>query len=444
MQLILLGTGTSTGVPEVGCGCATCQSADPRDKRLRSSALLVTADGTRILIDCGPDFRQQARHIGLDRIDVVLLTHEHYDHVYGLDDLRTIAWEREIPIYAQGRVLQAVRERMHYVFSPNPYPGTPRLSLVELSPEQELLLGGISIRPIVVEHGRLPIYGYRFTEEGAEGRSLVYITDMKGIAPSEWAKVKDCDLLLINALRLKKEHPSHQSILDAVARVKTLSSRPKLSVLTHLSHHAPPHRDMAGYLPEDMVAGYDYMSLELKAGRVHCEPLSPQPEPYEYHDLDRLYTSTEREALSLRDLITKTPTTAGSQLKVITSREHKMLELYLEFSRQDYPQSREVLYQAFATALARLARLYHIDQETFDLCHQKGYPNVIGDKVYLYVVCAVNHHPKSLSVLGNGGKEIDMFVLKAQLSACMHREFKALLPSPLRPEASLPTKHKSH
>lgn len=114
MKVIILGTGTSTGIPEVGCGCPVCQSDDQRDRRLRTSALVITDQGKRILIDCGPDFHEQATRLMLDRVDAVLLTHEHYDHTFGLDDIRTIAWRQELPIYGQERTLEAVRSRMHY------------------------------------------------------------------------------------------------------------------------------------------------------------------------------------------------------------------------------------------------------------------------------------------------------------------------------------------
>ena len=163
MKVILLGTGTSTGVPEVGCGCPACHSDDPRDRRLRTSALVITDSGRRILIDCGPDFHEQAVALRLDRIDAILLTHEHYDHTFGLDDVRTIAWRQELPIYGQERVLESVHTRMHYAFGPNPYPGTPRLVLRPIGEgaDAPFELFGETITPIFLDHGSLPIVGYR-------------------------------------------------------------------------------------------------------------------------------------------------------------------------------------------------------------------------------------------------------------------------------------------
>lgn len=184
MKVILLGTGTSTGIPEVGCGCPACHSDDPRDRRLRSSALVITDSGQRILIDCGPDFHEQAVSLRLDRIDAILLTHEHYDHTFGLDDVRTIAWRQELPIYGQERVLESVRSRMHYAFGPHPYPGTPRLVLCPIKEGRDATfeLFGEQVTPIFLDHGTLPIVGYRIG-------GLTYITDMKAITPEEWAKV---------------------------------------------------------------------------------------------------------------------------------------------------------------------------------------------------------------------------------------------------------------
>lgn len=283
MKLILLGTGTSTGIPEVGCACALCRSKDPRDKRLRTSALLITDDGKRVLIDCGPDFRQQANRIELDGIDAILLTHEHYDHVYGLDDLRTIAWQKDIPVYGQAEVLRAVRNRMHYVFSEHPYPGTPRLRLVELEAEKDILLDNIRITPFIVMHGVLPIYGYSFTKsDGEHQQKIVYITDMKSIDTRNLYHVQRADLLVINALRYQKEHPSHQSISDVERFVSNLEVRPPLTVLTHLSHHAPSHESMQELLSDDIIPGYDFMCLGFQGKAVNISSFKLSHPVYQY------------------------------------------------------------------------------------------------------------------------------------------------------------------
>ena len=283
MKVILLGTGTSTGIPEVGCGCPVCHSGDPRDRRLRSSALIITDSGKRILIDCGPDFHEQAVRLHLDRIDAILLTHEHYDHTFGLDDVRTIAWRQELPIYGQARVLETVRERMHYAFGPNPYPGTPRLTLCPIDEDGEgsFELLGEKVTPLFFDHGSLPIVGYRI---GA----FTYITDMKTISESEWMKVDGSELLVINALRYQRPHPSHQSILDVEALLPKLHHRPQLTLLTHLSHHAPSHQQLLSMLPEGLQPGYDGQCITLSEGRVSETPLPPYEEPFSYRDLGRI------------------------------------------------------------------------------------------------------------------------------------------------------------
>lgn len=281
MKIILLGTGTSTGIPEVGCSCGLCQSPDVRDQRLRTSALIVTDTDKRILIDVGPDFRQQALRVGLDRVDAILLTHEHYDHVYGLDDLRTIAWKQEIPIYGQARVLDAVRERMHYVFGAHPYPGAPRLRLIPIDGASSVEICGVTVTPIEVLHGVLPILGYRI---GA----LAYITDMKTISPEHERTLGGVRLLVINALRELKPHPSHQSIRDLHALLGRLPGRPELTLLTHLSHHAPMHSLLEKTLPEDIRPGYDFACCDLSEAELSLSPFERQALPYEFRDCGKI------------------------------------------------------------------------------------------------------------------------------------------------------------
>lgn len=256
MKLIILGSGTSTGIPEVGCLCNACRSTDSRDRRLRASALLVTDEGKRILIDCSPDFRQQALSIGLNHLDAIILTHEHYDHIGGIDDLRTISWKQDLPIYALGRVLDSLRNRLHYIFSSNPYPGTPRLTLHKIKPGVPFSVCGLEVLPIEVIHGKLPILGYRI---GALG----YITDLKSISSSSLSALDGVEYLVVNALRQTKPHPSHQSVDDALSLIGQLKHRPRLSLLTHLSHHAPVQSVLEQYLPEDIRCAYDGLSVTL-------------------------------------------------------------------------------------------------------------------------------------------------------------------------------------
>lgn len=263
MKVIILGSGTSTGVPEVGCNCTVCTSDDIRDKRLRSSALVVTDSGKHILIDCGPDFRAQALSIGLGRVDAILITHEHYDHVYGLDDMRTISWKHNVPIYAQPNVLESIKKRMHYVFSDNPYPGTPKFELCPiLEISNPFTLFDVNITPIEIKHGLLNILGYRFDN------SFCYITDMKRIEEKEHSKLLNLPLIIINALRYKKVHPSHQSIIDVYNLVDRLNLTNTNILLTHLSHNAPVTKYLNEILPDNIRAAYDTMTINIIDNKV--------------------------------------------------------------------------------------------------------------------------------------------------------------------------------
>ncbi|KGN90348.1 hydrolase [Porphyromonas crevioricanis] len=252
-RIIVLGSGTSTGVPEVGCHCAVCSSTDPADKRLRTSVLYITDSGKRILIDCSPDFRQQALRVGLDRLDAIVLTHEHYDHIGGLDDLRTISWDKPLPIYAEERVLAAIRHRLHYYFRKNPYPGSPQLDLYPIHPGIPFEAADMEILPIRVMHAGLPILAYRLGD-------FAFVTDLKTISPVSLKSLQGLSLLLLNGLR-HKPHLSHQTIdeaIDLIARV----GHPK-AYITHLSHHAPLMAEMSHFLPEGVVASYDGLEESL-------------------------------------------------------------------------------------------------------------------------------------------------------------------------------------
>lgn len=282
MKLIILGSGTSTGVPEVGCGCPLCHSEDSRDRRMRSSALLVTDEGKHILIDCGPDWRRQAIRWGIDRVDAILFTHEHSDHTYGLDDIRTLAWRKELPLYAEGRVLETIRTKWHYFFGEHPYPGSPKLKLEEVKADSPFELFGVEIRPIRVMHGSLPILGYQFGEE------ITYITDMKYLE-GEAFQALDSPLLVINALRESKEHPSHQSIKDVLSLLEEHPSEHRQQVLlTHLSHHAPSMRALEYLLPSGLKAAYDGMQWQVALGKVSQLEDAKARIPFEYLNLGRV------------------------------------------------------------------------------------------------------------------------------------------------------------
>lgn len=253
MRLTFLGTGTSGGVPSVGCKCRVCRSTDPHDKRLRSSALLET-EKTRILIDCGPDFRQQILPFDFKPIDAVLLTHIHYDHVAGIDDIRPFCVFGAVNIYADSSTVEALRVTMPYCFAAHLYPGVPLLSLHDIQPHQPFVIGDVTVMPIRVMHGRMPILGYRF------GR-LAYITDMKTIDEKEMAYLEGVETLIVNALRFDKVHHSHQLVNEAVAFADRVGARQ--TYLIHCTHDIGYHDEANNRLPENVRFAYDGQVISL-------------------------------------------------------------------------------------------------------------------------------------------------------------------------------------
>lgn len=252
MKLTFLGTGTSCGVPTIGCRCHTCSSTDPHDKRLRCSAL-IEQDGTRVLIDCGPDFRQQAMTQPFQRLDGILITHAHYDHMGGLDDIRPFCQFGEINVYADHTACESLHQMLPYCFAEHRYPNTPVIRLNEIKPHEPLQVGTLTVMPIRVMHHDLPILGYRF------GR-LTYITDMKTIDDGELPYLEGTETLVVNALR-RKPHHSHQTLDEAVAFAKRVGA--KQTWLIHSSHDIGRHEEVNAILPPDIRMAYDGQVIEV-------------------------------------------------------------------------------------------------------------------------------------------------------------------------------------
>ena len=252
MKVRILGSGTSTGVPQIGCTCPVCTSADPKDNRLRASAIVETEDA-RILIDCGPDFRAQVLHLPFEKIDGVLITHEHYDHVGGLDDLRPFCRFGAVPIYAEEYVARALRLRMPYCFVDHRYPGVPDIPLQEIEVGHAFSIHHTEVVPLRVMHGPLPILGYRI------GR-LGYLTDFKTIGDAEVEKLRGVEVLVVNALRFT-EHYSHFNVAEALALIARVA--PREAYLTHMSHDIGLHAVTEPTLPRGVHMAYDTLQLEI-------------------------------------------------------------------------------------------------------------------------------------------------------------------------------------
>ena len=253
MKLTFLGTGTSCGVPVIGCQCEVCQSTDPRDKRTRCSALVET-ENTRLLIDCGPDFRQQILPQSFRKIDGILITHSHYDHMGGMDDIRPYCQFGEINVYADPFAKESMLEMLPYCFAENRYPGVPAIGLHEILPHVKFNIGDFEILPFEVMHGKLPILGYRIGP-------LAYITDMKTIDEAEMTYLEGVEVLVVNALRFTKPHHSHQLVDDAIAFAQRVRARRTL--LIHMCHDIGLHDEVNQKLPAGIELAYDGQEILL-------------------------------------------------------------------------------------------------------------------------------------------------------------------------------------
>ena len=253
MKITFLGTGTSQGIPIIGSTHPVCLSTNPKDKRLRVS-IMVEWDDKTFVVDCGPDFRQQMLLANPEKIDALLFTHEHADHTAGLDDIRPFCFRQgDLPIYAHQRVLEQLKIRFEYVFATeNRYPGAPTVSVNEIKNEA-FTIAGKSIIPIEALHYKLQVFGFRFDR-------FAYLTDVKTITQTELDKLKDLDVLVINALRIK-EHISHLSLDEALQIIKGL--KPKRAYLTHISHLLGFHDDVQKQLPENVFLAYDQLKITI-------------------------------------------------------------------------------------------------------------------------------------------------------------------------------------
>lgn len=253
MKVTFLGTGTSQGIPVIGSTHPVCLSDDPKDKRLRVS-VLVEVEGTQIVIDCGPDFRQQMLTNPIDRLDAILFTHEHSDHTAGLDDIRPYFFKQgDIPVFAHRRVMESLRKRFDYIFaSENKYPGAPSVKEVVIE-NTPFKIGNHQIIPINVMHNRVQVFGFRIGE-------FAYITDAKTIEEEEIEKLRGTDVLVINALR-KEPHHSHFNLEEALQFIQEIN--PKKAYLTHISHVMGFHAEVQASLPENVFLAYDNLQIFL-------------------------------------------------------------------------------------------------------------------------------------------------------------------------------------
>ncbi|RJE75140.1 MULTISPECIES: MBL fold metallo-hydrolase [Reichenbachiella] len=253
MKITFLGTGTSQGIPVIACQCEVCSSVDFRNQRLRSS-ILIEQEDTCIVVDTGPDFRQQMLTSRVNHLDAVVFTHEHKDHVAGLDDIRSFNFKqkRDMPIYGRPTVIDRLKVEFGYAFSEVKYPGVPTFEVREIENEP-FQIGKIKLTPVEVMHYKLPVYGFRVGK-------FAYITDAKTISETEKDKLRNLDVLVLNALQVK-EHISHLTLEEALEWIKEL--QPKKAYFTHISHYLGLHSEVQEQLPDHVSLAYDGLSISL-------------------------------------------------------------------------------------------------------------------------------------------------------------------------------------
>ena len=253
VKVTFLGTGTSVGIPMIGCTCEVCTSSNPHDQRLRKLAI-VNVDGKNILIDCGPDFRQQMLRAKIKSLDAILITHLHNDHTIGLDDIRPYNFmtRKDIPLFTDAFTANEISNRFEYIFGPTPYPGAPSADITLIDKDTPFMAVGIPITPIEVIHGKLPTLGFRFD-------NFAYLTDVKTIAPEELEKLKGVEYLAINALQ-QTQHHAHLTLEEALGIIDQI--KPLKAYLTHVSHKMGKAEEVSKILPEGVMFAYDGLSIE--------------------------------------------------------------------------------------------------------------------------------------------------------------------------------------
>lgn len=254
MRITFLGTGTSQGVPVIACPCSVCHSEDRRDKRLRSSILMDYNDHT-VIVDTGPDFRYQMLRADVQRLDAVLMTHSHKDHIAGLDDVRAFNYQQQlsIPIYSNKATHDALRKEFYYAFSDYKYPGVPQLELEEIFPAEPFVLYGKAIMPLEVMHYKMPVLGFRID-------NFAYITDAKTISEETYELLEGVEILVLNALQ-REPHISHLTLDEAIEVSNRI--QPNQTYLTHISHRFGKHIDIENMLPDGFFVAYDQLVLEF-------------------------------------------------------------------------------------------------------------------------------------------------------------------------------------